>query len=267
MPFAVADAVVRRGRRVVLFGIEGAADAKRIRRYPHHWIVLGKVGRLLSLMKEEGCRDAVVVGSLVRPAFWSIRLDFKTLMLLPKAAAAFRGGDNHLLTSLVRIAEELGFRILAPHEVAPDILAPAGNLTRKKPSARDKRDIARGLKLVKAISAFDVGQAAVVANDHVLAVEGIGGTDQMLAHLSELRRIGRLRQRQGIGVLVKAPKLRQDRRYDMPAVGPKTVEAAVKAGLAGIAIVAGAAVMAEPERMIAAADKAKLFIVGVETSR
>jgi len=263
MPFAVADAVIRSGRRVVLFAVRGVADSKRVKEYPHHWIAIGQAGHFERLTRAEGCRDVVFIGSLVRPSLWQIRFDLQTVLLLPRIIAAFRGGDNHLLSSLGRIGEQLGLRPLAAHEVAPDILVPAGYLTRKHPSERDCADIAHALKVLHAMSPFDVGQAAVVADNHVLAVEGIDGTDCMLAHLADMRRVGRLRSRPGAGVLVKAPKHRQDRRYDMPTIGPQTVSAAVKAGLAGIAVVAGAAIIAEPERMIAAADRAKIFIVGV----
>jgi hypothetical protein len=267
MPFAVADAVMGRGRRVVMLAVQGAADAERVKNYPHHWIAIGQAGRLLQLIKAEGCRDVVFIGSLVRPSLLQVRFDLQTILMLPRLVAAFRGGDNHLLSSIGRIGEQHGLRLLAAHEVAPEILVPTGNLTRKRPTERDRADIARALKVLRAMGPFDIGQAAIVADNHVLAVEGIDGTDYMLAHLADMRRVGRLRSRSGAGVLVKAPKRQQDRRYDMPAIGPQTVEAAVKAGLAGIAVVAGEAIIAEPERMIAAADRAKIFIVGVGKPR
>jgi DUF1009 family protein len=97
----------------------------------------------------------------------------------------------------------------------------------------------------------------------VLAIEAAEGTDQMLARLAELRRRGQIHARDGAGVLVKAPKPGQDRRFDLPSVGPRTVEGAAAAGLAGIAVVAGSTIVAEPDHIITAADRAKLFVVGV----
>ena len=119
------------------------------------------------------------------------------------------------------------------------------------------------MALIAAVGPFDVGQAAVVANGHVIALEATEGTDQMLARVAELRRNGRLRAPPGVGVLVKAPKPTQDRRFDLPAVGPPTVELAAKAGLAGVAILAGGAVIAEPQRVAKLADEAGIFVVGV----
>jgi DUF1009 family protein len=116
---------------------------------------------------------------------------------------------------------------------------------------------------LRAAGPFDVGQAVVVAGKHVLAVEAIEGTDQMLARVADLRANGRLRALAGPGVLVKAPKVGQDRRFDLPSIGPQTVEGVARAGLAGIAVLAGAAVIAEPGRLVRAADRANIFVVGV----
>ncbi|MEA2989173.1 MAG: UDP-2,3-diacylglucosamine hydrolase [Alphaproteobacteria bacterium] len=263
LPFAVADAVLRRGRRVVLLGLRGFANPERILEYPHHWIAMGQYGRFLRVAAKEGCREVVFIGSVVRPALWHVRIDLQTLKIFPRLAASFRGGDNYLLSGLIGIIEQDGIRVIGAQEVAPDILVPQGVLGRYAPSDRDRDDIARGLALIAAIGAFDVGQAAVVADNHVLAMEAIEGTDQMLARIAELRRSGRLRAPAGTGVLIKAPKPAQDRRVDLPSIGPHTIEGVARAGLAGLAVVAGETVIAEPEQVAQAADRAKLFVVAV----
>jgi DUF1009 family protein len=263
MPFAVADAVRRRGRTPVLFPIENFADPARVAEYQHHWVPLGKFGLLRRLAQRAGCRDLVFIGGLVRPRLSRIRLDWDTIKLLPRLAAAWRGGDNHLLTAIGRMFEAHGFRMVGAHEVAPEILMPLGVLGRMSPGERDRADIARGLAVLDAIGPFDVGQATVVADNHVVAVEALEGTDAMLTRIAELRRIERLRAPTGVGVLVKAPKSVQDRRYDLPSIGPVTVEHTANAGLAGIAVAAGATVVAEVERLIALADEAEIFVVGV----
>jgi UDP-2,3-diacylglucosamine hydrolase len=263
LPFAVADAVARRGRRVVLFAIRGSADAERVAAYPHHWAVLGKFGWFCRVARREGCQDVVLIGSVVRPAIWRIRPDFETLRLLPRIFGMFRGGDDHLLSGVAKILEEHGFRLIGAHQIAPDILMPEGSLGRERPGERDHADIAKGLALLNATSPFDIGQAVVVADERVLAIEAAEGTDQMLARIAELRRIGRIAAPTRRGVLVKAPKRGQDRRLDLPSIGPRTVEGAAQAGLAGIAVVAGSTVVAEPERIAAAADRERLFVLGV----
>ena len=261
LPFAVADAVTKYGRRVVLFAIRGWADPKRVVDYPHYWAALGQFGAFCRLARREGCQDVVLIGSMVRPAIWQIRPDLKTLRLLPRIFGIFRGGDDYLLKGVAAIFEEHGFRLLGAHAVAPEILMPEGTLGRERPTDRDNADIAKGLAFLTAASPFDVGQAVVVADARVLAIEAAEGTDSLLERIAQLRQTGRIAS--GRGVLVKAAKRNQDRRLDLPSIGPQTVEGAARAGLAGIAVVAGSTVVAEPAQIGAIADRAGLFVLGL----
>jgi DUF1009 family protein len=262
LPFAVADAAIQRGRTVKLFPVRGWVDPERVVKYPHHWTVLGKFGWFCRVARAEGIRDIVLIGTLARPSIRQIGLDFGTLRVLPGILAAFRGGDDHLLTGLVGIMERYGFRLLAPHEVAPEILVPAGALGRRLPSEQEKSDIIGGLALLDAIGKFDIGQAAVIAGNRFLAVEASEGTDHMLARVADMRSSGKIRAASG-GVLVKAPKRGQDWRFDLPSIGPRTIEGVARAGLAGIAVLAEGAIIAEPQRVAAAAEAGGVFVVGV----
>jgi UDP-2,3-diacylglucosamine hydrolase len=265
LPFAVAEATRRQGRRVVLFPLRGWADPGRVESYPHHWFRSGRLGYFFRTARREGCRDVVLIGSLVRPSLWQIWPDLPTLRMVPRMIRMFRGGDDHLMSSLMKVFEDQGFRPVGAHEVAPEILVPQDALGRLRPSESDQGDIALGFALLRAIGRFDVGQAAIVAGGHVLAVEAAQGTDEMLAEVAELRRKGRIRS--SGGVLVKAPKPGQDRRIDLPTIGPQTIAGAARAGLVGVAVAAGEVIMAEPERMTQAADRARIFIVGVREDR
>jgi DUF1009 family protein len=265
LPFAVAEAARRQGRKVVLFALRGWADAGRVESYPHHWVRFGQLGRFCRIARREGCRDVVFIGSAVRPSLWQIWPDLATMRLMPRVIRMFRGGDDHLMSGVMKIFEDHGFRPVGAHEVAPEILVPAGAVGRMEPSESDRSDIALGLALLRAIGQFDVGQAAIVAGGHVLAVEAAEGTDEMLAQVAELRRKGRIRSTGG--VLVKAPKPGQDRRIDLPTVGPQTIAGAARAGLAGIAVVAGEVIMAEPARITQAADRERIFIFGIQQDR
>jgi UDP-2,3-diacylglucosamine hydrolase len=262
-PGAVADAVARRGRRPVLFGIKGWADPALIERYAHHWIAIGQAGRFFRLARAEQCREVLFIGTLLRPPLSQIRLDWQTLRLLPRFIRSLRGGDNKLLSGLASFAEGGGLRVIGIADVASEILVPEGTLGRIQPSERDRADIAVALKVIAALGPFDVGQAAVVAANHVLAVEAAEGTDNLLVRLVGLRQQGRIVAPRGTGVLVKAPKPGQDRRFDLPSIGPRTVEKAAAAGLAGIAVMAGGTIMAEAAETAAIADREKLFLIGV----
>src|SRR5215472_6651705 len=263
LPGAVAEAVRRRGREPVMFGLQGWADEATVERYAHHWIAVGQIGRFFRLAHAAQCRDVLMIGTLLRPPLRQLRLDWETIRMMPGIVAAFRGGDDRLLGGVARLMENAGFRVIGVGDAAPEVFVPEGPLGSVKPSERDTGDIVRGLKLIAALGPFDVGQAAVVANNNVLAVEAAEGTDNMLARIAELRRQGRVTAPPGSGVLVKAPKPTQDRRFDLPSIGPQTVEHAARAGLAGVAVVAGSTVIAEPAVVAAAADRERLFVLGV----
>jgi len=263
LPFALADAAIQRGRRVVLFALREWADPQRVAAYPHHWTWIGQFGRFVRLATAEGCRDVAFIGSVTRLPLWRVRPDFKALRLMPQLVKLYRGGDDHLQSGLGRLFEQHGFHLLGPAEIAPELVMPHGALSARQPGARDRADIARALAVLKATSPFDIGQAVVVADNRVLALEGPEGTDQTLARVAELRRNRRIPTRDGVGVLVKAAKVGQDHRIDLPVIGPSTIEAAAAAGLAGVAVVAGSTLLAEPGRIAVAADRAGIFVVGV----
>jgi DUF1009 family protein len=263
MPFAVADSLTARGINPVLFALRGACDPVGVERFRHHWISIGQLGKATRLFRAENCRDLVFIGTLVRPALSEVRLDWGTLRVIGRVWAAFRGGDDHLLSGIGRILEQDGFRMVGIKDVAPDLLMPEGCLTLEAPDEKAAADIARGREVLRALSRFDIGQAAVVIDGHVVGVEDIEGTDGLLTRVARLRAEGRIRARPARGVLVKAPKSGQDLRFDLPTMGPRTVEGAAAAKLAGIAIVAGNTIVVEPQGVIEAADAAGLFVTGL----
>ncbi|MFG1376595.1 LpxI family protein [Xanthobacter autotrophicus] len=264
-PAAVAEAVIAQGREVLLLLIRGFADPA-LERYPHLWFRLGSLGSVTAATRARGVRDVVMVGALTRPRVSDLGFDWTMLRLLPRIARLFRGGDNHLLSGVLELVAEQGFNLVGAHEVAPGLLLPQGVLGARVPSAQDRQDMARGLDVIRTLGPFDVGQGVIVVDGFVVAVEAAEGTDQMLARYGEMRRTGRLRFHAGRGVLVKAPKPGQDRRVDLPSLGPATVARAAEAGLAGIAFEAGGAIVPDVEALVAGADAAGLFIFGMGRS-
>jgi UDP-2,3-diacylglucosamine hydrolase len=262
MPFAVAESLKARGLDPVIFALKGVCDPKAAERFRHHWITVGQLGRAMRLFRAEDCKNLLFIGTLVRPALSEIRLDWGTLRLIGGIWAAFRGGDDHLLSGIGRIFEREGFRLVGLKEIAPDLLMPEGCATRRVPDRDALADIARGNEVLRALGPFDIGQAAVVIDGHVVGVEGIEGTDDLLARIAGLRSAGRVRATKGRGVLVKAPKSRQDLRFDLPTIGSRTVEGIAAAGLAGVAAAAGNTLVADAQAMIEAADAAGLFVFG-----
>jgi DUF1009 family protein len=264
LPIALAAAAAAQGRAVHVIGIRGEADAK-ISRFPHTWLKWGEVGKLFATLEGLGCRDLVIIGSVSRPDLANVRFDFGAIKNLPFLLGLGVGGDDQVLSSVVRFLEGKGYRVYGAGEVAPELLAAEGTIGDKAPSPDDRADIETGFRVVSALGSLDVGQAAVVVKGRVLAVEAAEGTDAMLARCAELRKGGR--RRGHAGVLVKAPKPGQEERVDLPTIGPDTVELAAQAGLAGIAVAAGRVLIADRNATIAAAGQHGLFLVGQKLAR
>jgi UDP-2,3-diacylglucosamine hydrolase len=261
-PIAVAKAVQRRGRPVVLLALRGFADVS-VECFPHEWMPFGAFGTSVKLARKHGVRDLVVIGSVLRPKLLDFRLDWTTLRILPRLARLYRGGDDHLLSGVAGLLDDYGFHLMGVHEVAPELMIPAGVLGAHRPSAEDETDIALGFDLLRALGPFDIGQAVAISARRVLGVEAAEGTAGLLNRLAEMRKSGRLMLPARAGVLVKAPKPGQSRRIDVPAIGAETVTQAAAAGLRGIAVEAGGTIVPDAAAMVRAADQAGLFLLGV----
>jgi len=263
IPLSVATAATAAGRNVHIFGIMGAADAE-IEEFPHSWINFGHIGKILSVSKQNDCREMVIVGWVRRPKLADLRIDFGAFVNLPSLFGWTVGGDNSVLTGIIGFFESKGFKVVGAHEIAPDLIAGKGVFSKKRPGKTDQADIAVGLEVIAALGALDVGQATVVAHKYVLAVEAAEGTDRMLQRCNDLNKWGKSGSRKRSGVLIKCAKPGQERRIDLPTVGPETIRYASEAGLSGIAIAANDVLIVEREKFIKAADTAGLFVIGVD---
>ncbi len=259
LPCVIAESVSSRGVPIHIFGIRGEAS-EAIERFPNTWVKWGELGKLFTTCDKIGCRDLVIIGGVSRPDLANVKFDFGAIKNLPFIISLSKGGDDHVLSNIVRFFESKGFRVHGAGDMAPELLVGEGNLGKRTPTPEELADIEIGLNVVRELGRLDVGQAAVVAKSYVLAVEAAEGTDAMLERCAELRKSGRARGR--TGVLVKAPKPGQEERIDMPTIGPATVQRAAAAGLAGIAIAADRVLMADREATIDAANRNGLFLLG-----
>ena len=265
-PAAVADAISKQGRPVYLFLLQGFADPA-LARYPHEWTKLGSLAKFVGSSRKFGAKELVIIGSVVRPRLSQVGLDWKSVLLLPRLAKLFLGGDNNLLSGVAKIFEENGLILRGAHEVAPEILMPEGIATNIAPTSQELDDIEVGRGFLEAIDRFDVGQAVVITGKRVVAMEGAEGTAGMLERVAEMRSNGRLRLKEREGILVKLPKPSQDRRLDLPAIGIDTIMQAKHAGLAGIAVEAGGSLVLDAQKFIEAADAAGIFVKALPPSR
>ncbi len=260
LPRRLIAAARAQGRRVFVVAFHGQTDPATTEAAPALWTHLGSAGEILDRLRAEGVRDLVLAGPIRRPSLLKLRLDARAARFLAQIGRrAF--GDDGLLGAIVRaLEEEEGFRVLGAHQLLGDLLATAGRLTHARPDAQAEADIARGLEVVRALGALDVGQAVVVQQGVLLGVEAVEGTDALLRRAGELRREG------PGGVLVKTAKPNQERRIDLPTIGTETVAGAAAAGLRGIAVQAGATLVVDRDKVVSACDAAGLFLVGREVA-
>ena len=241
-----------------MVALQGFAEPAVIGSTPHVSLRMGAAGQILAALKAERCEDVVLVGPVRRPSILDLRPDAEGARLLARIGRAAWTGDDGLLAAVVRVLGEQGFRVIGAHEVLTEAVGPKGQLGRHAPDAGAMADIARAIVVVRALGAVDVGQGCVVQQGIVLAVEAIEGTDAMLARAAGLARPGPK------GVLLKMVKPGQDRRADLPAIGPRTLVSAAAAGLAGVAFEAGGTLLTDTQACVAEADKAGLFLLGID---
>lgn len=263
LPVAVVRTLLARGEDPLVAIVRGEADVADFAGAEHFSIAVEDLAPLLARLRQARIGRVVLAGSIERrPRLLSIKWSLRLLKSLPRATAGLLGGDDALLRAVIGMMEANGIHVVGAHEVTPDLLTPEGLLTRRAPSAHDRRDIEAGAEAARAIGLLDIGQAAIAIGGRAIALEGIEGTDGLLERTAALRGHGRLAGRNG-GVLVKCCKPQQDRRADLPAIGPDTIPAAQAAGLAGIALDSGSTFILEFDRTVALADAAGLFITGI----
>lgn len=254
LPARIIEACRRTGRDFFVVAIEGQTDPATVADGPHAWVRLGAAGRALDHLKQAGVQELVLAGTIRRPSLAALRPDAWAAAFFARSGAAILGDDG-LLTALVKTLErDEGLRVVGAEALVPDLIAREGPYGRHAPNDAARRDIALGIAAAQAIGAKDIGQSAVVLGGRVIGVEDAAGTDALL---------GRVAGAAAGGVLVKVAKPGQERRVDLPTIGAGTVKAALAAGLKGIAIEAGGALVIDRDALAAAADAAGLFIVGV----
>jgi DUF1009 family protein len=262
MPLAVASAARARGRPVTIVGIKGEASAA-IANERHGWIGRGQLGTLFRLLRRDGIRDIVLIGGIRQRRMPRVsEFDLGGLWHLVSHLHLLKRGDDGALRMIARLIESGGFRVVGAADVAPELMAPAGFATARAPDDADWSDILAGYDAARAHGAADRGQAVIVRGGTVVLREGRDGTDGMLAAFTAQHAAGAAGR--PAGVLVKCLKPTQDRRLDMPTIGPPTVTAAAAAGLAGIAVTAHGTLVADRAGVMAELDRTGLFLVGLD---
>ncbi len=256
LPRRVADAARAAGRPVFLVAFEGQTDAATVADLPHAWVRLGETSKALEALHAAGCTEVVMAGPMKRPALSSLSLDRRSAKAIARAGVRVFGDDG-LLSVVVEEIERDGLIVIGIEQVLGGFLMPAGTPTKIQADDRARQDAERGIGVLAALGKVDVGQAVVVQDGLLLAVEAVEGTDAMIRRTVELRR-------EGAGpILVKGRKPGQENRADRPTIGPDTVRAAAEAGFAGIVLEADETLVIDRSTVVDLADRHGLFLLAM----
>lgn len=266
-PFEIAHALRVTGATPFIIGLRGfvSRDAA-LQSLPHAIIDMLDPQKIISTLRANKIEHVILAGSVSRPgplALLSIYTFFRNREELRRIVS---GGDDRILRGVIRLLEENGFDVIGVDQAAPDLLAPNGLIASTSLPGQAASDIALGLACLRDMGRYDLGQGVVVAEGRVLAMEGPEGTDAMLERVRLMQKNRRVILENACAILVKAPKPAQDRRVDLPAIGPGTIKSAKAAGLKGIAVAAHEVVLVERQKLIRDADQAGLFVTGVARS-
>lgn len=260
LPRILINHCIKTKRDYFVLAIENNADKDLFSEdIPHKWIRIGQAGTGFKTLTDESVREVIMIGTIHRPTFSELVPDLRTTAFFARIGLKSIGDDG-ILRALIKEIESDGMRVVGIHEVLPDLLVKEGKLTKTKPDKQALADIERGIDVALTLGRLDVGQSVIVQQGLVLGVEGIEGTDKLIERCGAY-------QRKGDGaVLVKLRKPQQDMRIDLPTIGQRTIENLHKAGMRGIAVHAGNALIVNEAETIALADKYGIFVMGINPS-
>ena len=246
------------GRDFFIVALMDQANASDLVDVPHEWVRLGAAGKAIKLLRSHAVEELVLAGSVNRPSLSALRPDLWTAKFFAKTGAAGLGDDGLLSALISALQNREGFKVVGSDDLLPDLIAPEGILGQVSPSADDHHDITVGIQAAQDLGTQDIGQAVVVRERQVIGQEDDQGTDVLISTITQLPNGERT------GVLVKTAKPQQERRADLPTIGPETIEGVYGAGLAGIALEAGSAIILDRANVIERADHYGVFVIGVK---
>jgi DUF1009 family protein len=255
-PLMAAQAARKQGLRVVAVALLGETDTALSEEVDHIvWIKLGQLGRLIKAFKKHGVRNALMAGGIRKRRMFEIRPDLRALSVVSKLAVFH---DDDILRALARELAGEGIEIVSSISYLPQLLAPPGCFTKRRPSKTEKEDIQFGWKVAAKLGELDIGQCVVLRKKTVLAVEAIEGTDETILRGGKLAREK--------AVVVKTSKPGQDLRFDVPSVGLETIKVMSRVNASVLAIEAEKSLLFDKPDMIEYANRAGITIVSYKTS-
>lgn len=219
------------------------------------FINIGKFGEILKLIKFKKCKKVIFAGNIIKPKISKLKLDLKGLMYIPRVIKAAKLGDAAILKVLIKILLENDIKVIKLNTFNPELTLKKGIYTKIKPSNSDKKEIFKGIKILKKINSYNHTQAAIIRNNKVISLEKRKGTKEMIKSIAK--------SKDKRGILIKLPKLKQDLRVDLPTIGLDTFKDCNNVGIKGIVVKSNQNIILNKKESIKYANRNKLFLIAI----
>ena len=231
------------------------------KRYKNSYsLKITELGKAISILKKNNCKNVIFIGKVERPDISLLKFDTKALFYLPRLFSAFKKGDGNILKEIIKIFKENKLNVVNSMEFTPELIFKDKSINKLKINNTDKSSISKGVKIIKSLSKFDIGQSVVINNGYVLAIEGPEGTDETIKRSSHLSKKYKLKNK---SILIKFPKANQDLRIDLPTIGFDTIKNCIKANIKGIAVKRSQNIILDKDKIINLVKKNNFFIISI----
>lgn len=219
-----------------------------------------ELGKAISVLKKNNCKNVIFLGKVERPEISLLKFDRKVLFYLPRLFSAFKKGDGNILKEVIKIFKENKLNVVNSMKFTPELIFKDKSISKLKINNTDKSSISKGVRIIKSLSKFDIGQSVVINNGYVLAIEGPEGTDETIKRSLHLSKKYKLKNK---SILVKFPKANQDLRIDLPTIGFDTIKNCIKANIKGIALKRAQNIVLDKDKIISLVKKNNFFIISI----
>ena len=231
------------------------------KRYKNSYsLKITELGKAISILKKNNCKNVIFIGKVERPDISLLKFDRKALFYLPRLFSAFKKGDGNILKEIIKIFKENKLNVVNSMKFTPELIFKDKSINKLKINNTDKSSISKGVKIIKSLSKFDIGQSVVINNGYVLAIEGPEGTDETIKRSLLLSKKYKLKNK---SILIKLPKANQDLRIDLPTIGFDTIKNCIKANIKGIAVKRSQNIILDKDKIINLVKKNNFFIISI----
>jgi DUF1009 family protein len=248
-------------RKNVKFLILDLTKSNIYKKYKNSYsLKITELGKAISVLKKNNCKNVIFIGKVERPEISLLKFDRKAFFYLPRLFSAFKKGDENILKEIIKIFKENKLNVVNSMKFTPELIFKDKSINKVKINNTDKSSISKGVRIIKSLSKFDIGQSVVINNGYVLAIEGPEGTDEAIKRSLHLSNKYKLKNK---SILVKFPKANQDLRVDLPTIGFDTIKNCIKANIKGIAVKRSQNIILDKDKITNLVKKNNFFIISI----